>query len=278
MSGESRVGSVGALWRYPVKSMLGEEIGESDLGARGLAGDRAYALVDATDGKVSSAKNPRKWGKLFECRAVSAGEGAVRITLADGTVVANGQPDCDAVLSRALGRAVRLSATAPAKPALEEYWPDIDGLAHREAVTDESIALGSPAGTFFDFAPLHLVTTATLAHLHGLYPQGRFDARRFRPNLVIEVPAGNGFVENDWIGRTLAIGDRVRLSVVGPCPRCVMTTLPQGDLPHDPGILRTAVRHNRVEAGGQVFDAVVGVYAAALAGGAVRRGDPVRLE
>jgi hypothetical protein len=258
--------------------MLGEEISESELGARGLTGDRAYALVDAADGKVSSAKNPRKWGKLFECRAASVGEGAVRITLADGTVVASSRPDCDAVLSRALGRAVRLSSTAPAGPALEEYWPDIDGLAHREAVTDESIALGSPAGTFFDFAPLHLVTSATLAHLGELYPQGRFDTRRFRPNLVVEVPAGSGFVENGWIGRTLAIGDRVRLTVVGPCPRCVMTTLPQGDLPQDPGILRTAVRHNRVEAGGQVFDAVVGVYATALAGGTVRRGDPVRLE
>lgn len=96
-----------------------------------------------------------------------------------------------------------------------------------------------PSGTFFDLAPVHLVTTATINRLRELAPQSRFEVRRFRPNLVVESPTGaSGFVENDWIGRTLAIGDEVRLNITGPCPRCVMTTLAQGDLPKDPGILR----------------------------------------
>lgn len=127
-----------------------------------------------------------------------------------------------------------------------------------------------PAGTFFDLAVVHVLTTATIDRLRELYPQGRFEVRRFRPNIVVEPASGEkNFVENTWIGHTLAIGDEVRLSITGPCPRCVMTTLPQGDLPRDPRILRTAAQHNEVN---------VGVYAAVLRGGMIRRGDPVRLE
>ena len=114
------------------------------------------------------------------------------------------------------------------------------------------------------------MTTATLDRLRELYPQGRFEVRRFRPNIVVEPASGEGtFVENDWIGHTLAIGGEVRLNITGPCSRCVMTTLPQGDLPKDPGILRTAAKHNKVN---------VGVYAAVLRGGTIRRGDLVKIE
>ncbi len=62
-------GTVVSLWRYPVKSMLGEELNSSYVTERGLIGDRAYALIDQKTGKVASAKNPRKWGKLFDFRA-----------------------------------------------------------------------------------------------------------------------------------------------------------------------------------------------------------------
>ena len=126
-----------------------------------------------------------------------------------------------------------------------------------------------PAGTFFDGALIHVLTTATLDALRRLYPEGRFETRRFRPNLVVASAASDTrFVENEWIGRTLAIGQDVRLKVTGPCARCVMTTLPQGDLPEDSGILRTAVQHNR---------AAVGVYATVLAPGRVMRGNQIRL-
>ena len=138
----------------------------------------------------------------------------------------------------------------------------------------------SPAGTFFDYAPIHVLTTATLDRLRELYPQGRFEVRRFRPNIVVEVASGEkDFVENAWVGRTLAIGNEVRLSITIPCPRCVMTTLPQGDLPKDPGILRTAAQYTqRVETQGQVLAALVGVYASVTRGGTIRRGDTVKLD
>ena len=109
-----------------------------------------------------------------------------------------------------------------------------------------------------------------LDRLRELYPQGRFEVRRFRPNIVVQLGSGEkSFAENAWVGRTLAIGTAVRLNITGPCGRCVMTTLAQGDLPKDPGILRTAAQHNQVN---------VGVYAAVARGGTIRRTDSVTIE
>lgn len=264
------LGKVVSLWRYPVKSMMGEELNSTLVTDRGLLGDRAYALVDKADGKIVSAKNPRKWGRMFDCRAsfVTPPTAAddipeVWVILPDGTMAWSGQSDLDEILGELLGRPVSVSSAAPNFPKLEEYWPDIEGLVHRDSVTDERIA----SGTFFDGAAVHLLTTATLERLHDSYPRGRFEARRFRPNIVVEVPGGApGFVENDWVGEILALGDEVRLRVSGPCPRCVMTTLAQGDLPKDPGILRAAVEQNHGH---------VGVYAIVERGGILKRGDSV---
>jgi MOSC domain-containing protein len=139
------------------------------------------------------------------------------------------------------------------------------GLDYRDTVTDFEMS----AGTFFDIGVVHLLSTAALDRLRALYPQGCFEARRFRPNIVISTPREDqGFVENDWVGGTVTVGGDVRLAITEPCPRCVMITLPQGDLPKDSGILRTAAQHNRVN---------VGVYASVLSGGTIRRGDAVAL-
>jgi uncharacterized protein len=283
---QQQAGSVVALWRYPVKSMMGEELNASAVTERGLLGDRAYALVDRSDGKVASAKNPRKWPRLFDFRAAyvdsprrGARLPAVRITLPDGTVLATDQADLNSTLSRELHHEVTLEEAErgrqpvvestlpnPWAPRAEEYWPDMEGLDYRDTVTDFDL----PEGTFFDLAVVHLLTTATLDRLRELYPQGRFEVRRFRPNIVVRTPDdATGFVENDWIGSTVRIGDEVRLSITGPCPRCVMTTLAQGDLPKDSGILRTAAQHNQVN---------VGVYAAVVQGGDIRRGAAVMVE
>jgi len=180
-------------------------------------------------------------------------------------------------LSRAFNRAVVLSSAPPETPALEEYWPDIDGLAHRETVTDETIGMGAPPATFFDFAAIHLVTTAALSALSRAYPHGSFDWRRIRPNIIAK-SNGGGFPENDWVGRRISIGDELTLEVLIPCARCVMTTLAQGDLPLDSGILRTAAQKNNVMIAplGQAMPSV-GVYAKVLTGGVVRRGDHLRI-
>jgi uncharacterized protein len=276
VSGHVQVGSVAALWRYPVKSMMGEELNASAITGRGLLGDRQFAVVDRATGKVGGAKNPRKWGNFFGFRAAysepprpGAAMPRVRITLPGGAEVMSGRGDLEQVLSGAFGREVTLAQARPddrsTAATAEEYWPDMAGLDYRDTVTDFEM----PAGTFFDIGVVHLLTTATIDRLRALYPQGRFEARRFRPNIVVSTPGEDpGFAENGWVGRTVTIGDNVRLAITEPCPRCVMTTLPQGDLPKDSGILRTAAQHNGVN---------VGVYASVINGGTIRRGDAILL-
>jgi uncharacterized protein YcbX len=266
--------------------MMGEELAAADVREGGLIGDRAYALIDNSTGKIASAKNPRKWARLFDCHASFVEPPRkghpmppVWIMLPDGSNITSDQPNANVVLSRFFEREVTLAKTAPDSPALEEYWPDIDGLAHRETVTEESIALSAPKGSFFDYAVAHVITTNTLNRLRELYPQGRFEARRFRPNIIVAVGKGEpDFVENSWVGLSVEIGETLLL-VTNPCPRCVMTTLPQADLPQDHGILRTAAQHNKpyVPALGSAMPSV-GVYANVLRSGAVRRGDPVRVQ
>jgi uncharacterized protein len=127
-----------------------------------------------------------------------------------------------------------------------------------------------PPRTFFDIAVIHILTTSTINYLRELYPEGRFEVRRFRPNMVIDSASGEkDFVENSWIGKKMAIGEDIVLRVTRPCTRCVMITLPQGDLPRDSGILQTVARFNQVN---------VGVYASVLRSGTIHRGDLVRLE
>ena len=269
----NEVGSVAALHRYPIKSMMGEELNSSMVGPKGLVGDRLFAVSDPATGKIASAKNPSKWPSLFAFRATYTAPldrpgqiPAVQITLPDGATVMSKDTDVEEVLSTALGKPVRFMSTAPASGTLEEYWPDIEGLPKRDEVTDEAM----PSETFFDLAIVHILTTATLDELRKLYPEGRAEARRFRPNIVIATdPTITGFAEENWIDKVLSIGDEVKFKITGPCPRCVMTTLAQGDLPKDAGILKTALKYNQAH---------VGIYASVLQGGTIRRGDVARLE
>src|SRR2546425_6501791 len=194
------LGSVVSLWRYPVKSMMGEELNATEITQRGLLGDRAYALIDSSDGKVATAKNPRKWPSLFNFRATFVEPARattkvppVRIALPDGTTVTSDQSDLNQILSKALNREVTLGAARRGAVKAEEYWPDIEGLDHRETVTDFTL----PEETFFDCAVVHLLTTATLDRLRELYPQGRFEVRRFRPNIVVAPAPGGKNVAGD---------------------------------------------------------------------------------
>src|SRR2546422_7602389 len=138
-SSEEAAGRVVSLWRYPVKSMLGEELNASDLTERGFLGDRSYALLDPSTGMVVSAKNPRKWARMFEFRAEyvetpRTGQSLppVRITCPDSAIATSDGDDVDSLLSKHLDRSVHLMISAPEASRYEEYWPDIEGLAHRE--------------------------------------------------------------------------------------------------------------------------------------------------
>ena len=249
--------------------MMGESLQSTVLTEKGLQADRGFALIDVETGKVASAKNPKIWPNMFsfQSRIIEQPESGqanvvVEIKLPDGSTVNSNDSQVDGRLSDALGRAVTLVSQVPQQPQLEEYWPDIEELDNRDIVTDEDM----PVGTFFDLAIVHLLTMSTLDELTKHYPQGQFEARRFRPNILVSTDQ-KGFVENDWIGKTLAIGD-VLLKVTDPCPRCVMTTLPQGDLQKDTQILRTAAQQN---------NAHVGVYADVIQPGTISCNDQISI-
>src|SRR5262245_26602251 len=154
------VGTAVSLWRYPVKSMMAEELNASEDTERGLVGDRACALIDSSTGMVVSDKDPRKWKQLYDCRATYSEAPSphtklpsVRITLPDGNIVTSEQSDIDQIFSALLNRDVTFRMPAPTTVALEEYWPDIEGLVYRETVTEEAM----PSETFFDLAVVHVL-------------------------------------------------------------------------------------------------------------------------
>ncbi|MFD7663256.1 MOSC domain-containing protein [Streptomyces sp. NPDC059788] len=274
------VGTVTRLWRYPVKSLLGEEVPDAAADARGLAGDRALALVHRTSGQVASAKNPRLWRDLLKLRAEII-DGAVRITLPSGRTVRSTDPHVDRTLSAHLGQPVTLADAPPEKATLERSHPDEvleAGAAAEVGQETMEIAGQSPPGTFFDYAPLHLITRATLDRITELGPRATtVEAERYRPNVVIRTEAA-GFVENDWPGRELHIGDELALRIVARTPRCAVPTLEHGRLPRDPDALRVPARHNRVvPMEGVGPQPCAGVYAQILRPGRIRQGDAVRV-
>lgn len=289
-------GTVVGLWRFPVKSMRGEQLEEAEVTERGVLGDRAYALIDTDTGKVVSAKSVKLFPNLFGCKAVFVepprGGGKlppVRISLPDGTSVTSDSGEVDGVLSAYFRRKVTLAQAAPDDFTIDQYHPDVEGAdpgGNRNTVVEQKLgsalfaALGTespvPVGSFFDVFPLSVLTTSTLAQLSELRPQTRFDQRRFRMNVIVKTERP-GFIENDWIGHELGLGDGVRLKVALPDPRCVMTTLAQDDLPQDTDVLRTLVRHNRLQVGDLGQFPCAGVYAVVAAPGTVRIGAPVVL-
>lgn len=288
--------TVASLHRFPVKSMLGEDLQHCVVDGRGLVGDRAYALLDADDGIVASAKNPRKWASLLQMSARFVAEPElgqapppVEVTFADGSVLRSDDAGLDDALSAAVGRRVRLVSEHPADARFEEVWPELDGLAPQEFIdatatgkevsgeTVSTIALGmlAPPSTFYDLAVLHVLTTSTLDKLAELAPDADFDPRRYRPNLLLDAGAP-GFTEDEWVGQTLAVGAGLQMDVTMLTMRCIMTTLAQRDLVADPTTLRTVAKHNRKEIPGLGTWACAGVYAGVSAGGTVHVGDAVR--
>jgi uncharacterized protein YcbX len=229
------LGRLSSVHRYPVKSLTGEALERVSVQARGLAGDRLWSVRDR-DGKLGSGKSTRRFRKMDGLLALAAryhGDTPV-IEFPDGVAVSGDDPGVHAALSAHVGRELRLS---------------------REQEVSH-----------FDEGPVHLLTTSTLRSLEHAHRRP-VDVRRLRPNLVVSTADQDGFVEDAWVGRHVAVGHEVVLAVRAGMPRCVMLTLPQRDLPEDPRLLRAATAAN---------DALIGVVADVVRGGEVAVGDEVR--
>jgi uncharacterized protein YcbX len=286
-----RVGRIKEIWRYPVKSMGGERLAHSSVGALGIPADRGWALRDEKAGEVRGAK---KLAGLMKCAARYLEEPAAgriphaEITLPGGERVRTSDGAAtNQKLSALLGRPVTIWPIQPpdrtdfyrrAAPEggdmmaeLREIFgrlPD-EPLPDLSTVPPEIMQFTSPLGTYFDVYPLHLMTTASLDELARRVPGSTIDVRRFRPNVVIESPAESaGFIDVEWTGRTAVIG-ATRIKIEMPCMRCVMPTLEQENLPKDPRLLRTIVREANQN---------LGSYATVAAGGEIAVGQEVWLD
>ena len=229
---------------------------------------------------MCSAKRYDLWGELFTFRASLERPGLARITFPDGTVRSTDDPQLSTICPRPSDAGAPVVHRA-ADAKIEEIWDESKGPRmygprigehDGDTVIDVMASFALP-GDFFDFSAIHLLTTNTLAELAELEPDSRFDVRRFRPNIVVEVDDENGFVENDW--SVVRIGD-LELTTLMRVPRCVMTTLPQDDLGRrTPNVLRSTAKHNMVEAGPLGEMPCAGIYAAVTRPGTIRVGDTV---
>ncbi len=283
------LGTIAQIWRFPVKSMAGERLSRCPVGPGGLAGDRGWAVRDEQAGEIRGAK---QLPKLLMCAARYLGEPQgdtiphVEITLPDGSTFRTDEADAHEQLSAFLGRPVMLWPLQPASDdahyrrsqplsseALlreflsreeEEDLPDLSNFD--PTLVQEIVQFASPRGTYFDVAPYHLLTTASVEALGRLLPDAQLDVRRFRPNLLVQTPSGvEGFVEFTWTGLALRVG-KVRMTAGIPVPRCGMTAAAQPDLTRDPSILRTIVRD---------VGQALGIYGSTDVSGMIQVGDRV---
>jgi uncharacterized protein YcbX len=281
-------GTVSALFRYPVKSMGGETLTNLALGGRGIPGDRAWAVRDEERGGIRGGK---RFPELMQSSARYAedppAEGSIpaEITLPDGTRLSISDEEAPARLSDLVGSPLTVWPLLPedqldhyrrGAPVLEDAEAEfrrVFGRTADEPLPDVSkfpeflMEFESPPGTYFDAFPLLLMTTESLATLTRAAPDHAFQVERFRPNLLIETGSDAAYPERDWVGSTIRIGT-AELEISMDCPRCVMTTHGFGDLPKDPGIMRTLVKENNGD---------LGVYATVKTPGTVKVGDSLSI-
>jgi uncharacterized protein YcbX len=288
----THVGSVESLWRYPAKSLMGDRFPSLRVDDHGMVGDRMWAVRDEVRGGIRGAK---KIAGLMRLRARYVEEPRpggppppIEVTAPDGQRVRSDDADIDERLSQFLDHPVTLCPLRPATdldhfrrgaPDTEDFDAELRSIFGREAdeplpsfeglPLDVLIEYESPPGTYFDAYPIHIVTDRSLETLAALAPGSEFDVRRFRPNVVValEGDVEGEFPEQTWLGRKLRAGD-IELEVTASCPRCVMVTRDFDDLPEDPRVLRTIVRH---------ADQNIGVYANVVRTGTLETGAAVTL-
>ena len=220
------------LWRYPVKSLQGEQVEAAEVEHDGIAGDRRWGIRDEGTGRILTA---RRLPALLAASAAYDGDVPV-ITLPGGRTLVGPGADTDAALSEWVGRPVRLVAAMASDPGRAEYFADATD------DSSEAIEWTMPVGRYVDAAAVLLLTTASLRRGAELYPDGSWDVRRFRPNVLVAV-ADEGWAEDAWAGQRLLAGS-VALAPAQPCIRCTMVTRPQAGLDADVRIFRTLARNH----------------------------------
>ena len=271
--------SVTHIYRYPVKSMMGETLSEADIGVAGIPGDRGWAVRDEKRGGIRGGK------KIPQLMTLTAQSGAVAplITAPDGDSASANTDGINQWLSDKLNHPVTLWPLLPADqldhyrrgaPDTEDFEQELRAVFGRlpnEPLPDlagfeELLEFESPPGTYFDAFPISIMSQQSLNTMNQLEGESRFDVRRFRPNLLVDIPdTDHPFPEQAWVGKTLSIGS-VMLKIDTTCPRCAMTTHGFDDLPQDAQIMRKLVANS---------EGNLGIYASVVQAGRVTAGDSV---
>ncbi|RUU06561.1 MOSC domain-containing protein [Mesorhizobium sp. USDA-HM6] len=247
MADRAALGTVSQLWRYPASSLAGERMDAISVDVETIDGDRMFGLVDATDNEIARPDRDAKWHKVPRIRTRLSNDRDLEVAVPGGDWLNAPGGECDRAVSAYLG------FTASIRPFGQENAPP----AYSGPLTQAR----------YRKAPIHLLTTASLAQLKALHPEGAADPRRFRPNIVVDMdPVEGSFPETEWIGRKLAVGDLL-LTVSEPCRRCGFTIIAQDGFDNDPGILRNLVRYNAHN---------IGVYCTVDSPARVEIGAPMR--
>jgi len=269
------------LWRFPVKSMGGEQLDHLELDADGVAGDRRFALRAHETGLIASAKRPGRWGILLACRATTDGDGDVTVALPDGSTFQAGDEALDDALSELTRRRVTLEHvdTVGDDTSLdfEVAYPELDHVQLRGRFPFPAAAF-TDAGSYVDGAAVHLITTSTMAAIAAASGAADVTAVRMRPNVVIDSGQAVGYVEDDWAGSTVRLGSDVALFRVTRTARCIMTSVEQPGIPRDNRILQAIARENRmsIETMGQLPCA--GLFGEVDSPGIVAQGDLLAID
>lgn len=254
---EPTVPRIAELWRYPVKSLLGERLLTLSLVADGVAGDRMWGIRDRGDGRILTAR--REPRLLFASSRIGP-DGLPIITLPDAQELSGLGAATDAALSTWLGKAVTLVSATESEALRAEYFADATD------DTSRAIEWTMPRGRFVDSFPVLVMTTAGLRGGGATYPAGSWDVRRFRPNVLIE-HGGEGWVEDTWADRRLQVGS-AQLVPRRRCIRCTMVTRAQPGLDRDVTIYKTLHQSHGGEAG---------MWTQVIQPGAIMEGDTVEI-
>lgn len=249
---------IAQLWRYPVKSLLGERLPALRMVGDGVDGDRMWGIQDRDDGRILTAR--REPRLLFASSRIAADGDVPVISLPDGQELTGPGPATDAALSTWLARPVTLVAAAESDAARAEYFADATDDASR------AIEWTMPKGRFVDAYPVLVMTTAGLRGGAAAHSDSTWDVRRFRPNILIELD-GEGWLEDAWAERRLSAGT-AQLVPRRRCIRCTMVNRAQPGLERDVDVYKTLHRTHGGEAG---------MWTQVVQAGAISEGDSVQV-
>ncbi|MET0625486.1 MAG: MOSC domain-containing protein [Pyrinomonadaceae bacterium] len=255
------VAMVESLWRYPVKSMAGEELSEAFVGFSGVYGDRCYAIRDAYARKgfpyLSATVQARML--LYRPRFRHPSRAAAPPNLAEATAIAPGVTHANAEPGD-----MALDIVTPGGDVLAVEDPLLLGMLAEGLRGEHGLALVRSDRAMTDCRPVSLIGVQTVRQIEEEVGVA-VDKRRFRANVYLDLAAG-GFGEDRLVGRRLRIGSRAVVAVLERDPRCKMISLDPDTAEHDPEVLRKVA---------QAHETYAGVYCAVLVEGIVSKGDPV---